>query len=356
MHSEPLARGPLFGVNVVELAGMGPGPFCAMLLADFGASVVRISRPGEEKVDPVLGRGRSNVALDLKNPESRDEALQLISRSAVVIEGFRPGVMERLGLGPRECHAANGSLVYARLTGWGQAGALSTKAGHDINYIATAGVLASIGGEKPVVPLNLVGDYAGGALLAAFGILAALRGVEAGERGLIVDSSMQAGAAYLLSYQFQQLALGLWRDQRRSNLLDGAAPFYDTYRCSDGQWLAVGAIEDKFYRQLLIGLDLEPLIALDRFDPANHGRIRGAFTAKFEKMTREEWVAAFQNLDACVSPVLSMTEVANDPSIVRERISGVPEPRPAPVISSRSPSAPAIRQIADIADTPTAVK
>jgi alpha-methylacyl-CoA racemase len=347
------ARGPLSKVTVVELAGLGPGPFCAMLLADFGASVVRIARPGHDTVDPVLGRGRKTIVLDLKSPEDRDAALRVISDSTVLIEGFRPGVMERLGLGPRECHGANGSLVYARLTGWGQSGELSHKAGHDINYIAMSGVLASIGGEKPIVPLNLIGDYAGGALLASFGILAALRAVEAGDRNVVIDSSMRSGSAYLLSYQFQQLALGLWRDQRCSNLLDGAAPFYDTYRCSDGQWLAVGAIEERFYNQLLIGLELESLLAVDRFDPANHDRIRGEFTAKFEELTREQWLAAFRDLDACVSPVLSMTEVAADSSIVRERISGMPEPRPTPVIWSQSPSASDIRGIVDTEDTPT---
>ena len=308
-----------------------------MLLADFGATIVRIDRPGAKAApDPVLGPGRQTVTLDLKQQVDRESAIRLISGSNVLLEGFRPGVMERLGLGPRDCHQTNNKLVYARLTGSGQAGELSSKAGHDINYIAMAGVLGSIGGEKPVIPLNLIGDYAGGALLAAFGILAALRAVEGGERHLVVDSSMRAGAAYLMSYQFQQLALGAWQDSRNSNVLDGAAPFYDTYRCADGKWLAVGAIEDKFYGQLLTGLALPQLRAVDRLDPAHYhyAQLRNAFAERFESKPRVHWLARFRELDACVSPVLSMTELASDISIMRQRAPGVVEPRPTPVLSS----------------------
>jgi alpha-methylacyl-CoA racemase len=335
MMNFELAGGPLLGVQVVEFAGMGPGPFCAMLLADYGASVVQVVRPGAAPSGPVIGRHRETVALDLKLPADRAAALRLVAASDVLLEGYRPGVMERLHLGPAECHAVNDKLVYTRLTGWGQGGELRDKAGHDINYIAMAGVLGSIGGDKPVVPLNVIGDYAGGALLAAFGVLAALRCAEKGARHLVVDSSMRSGAAYLMSHQFEQLGAGAWQEKRGSNLVDGGAPFYDSYVCADGEWVAVGAIEDKFYRQLLAGLQLESLESVDRFDPGNHVRIRNAFAAAFRRCTRAQWMARFRHLDACVSPVLSLSEVAADGAMVRERVPGMPEPRPNPVISGR---------------------
>ena len=331
------AGGPLAGVKVVEFAGMGPGPFCAMLLADYGASVVQVVRPGAAPSSPLIGRHRETVALDLKVPAERAAALRLVEDSDVLLEGFRPGVMERLRLGPAECHAVKDRLVYTRLTGWGQAGELRDKAGHDINYIAMAGVLGSIGGDKPVVPLNLIGDYAGGALLAAFGVLAALRSANNGARHLVVDSSMRLGAAYLLTHQFEQLGAGAWQDKRGSNLLDGSAPFYDSYICADGEWVAVGAIEDRFYGQLLVGLQLESLEGVDRFDANNHDRIRNEFTVAFRRCTRAQWMARFRHLDACVSPVLSLSEVASDGAIVRERVPCMPEPRPNPVISGRMP-------------------
>jgi alpha-methylacyl-CoA racemase len=337
MMDMQFAGGPLAGVKVVEFAGVGPGPFCAMLLADYGASVVQIVRPGAAPSSPLIGRHRETVALDLKQPADRAAALRIVGDSDVLLEGFRPGVMERLLLGPAECHAVKDKLVYTRLTGWGQSGELRDKAGHDINYIAMAGVLGSIGGDKPVVPLNLIGDYAGGALLAAFGVLAALRSAEKGVRHLVVDSSMRAGAAYLMSQQFEQLSVGTWQDKRGSNLLDGSAPFYDSYVCADGEWVAVGAIEDKFYGQLLVGLQLESLQTLDRFDVKNHDRIRNEFGAAFRRSPRAHWMTRFRHLDACVSPVLSMCEVASDGTMVRERVSGMLEPRPNPVISGRMP-------------------
>lgn len=304
-----------------------------MLLADYGASVVQVIRPGATPSGPLVGRHRETVALDLKVPTGRAAALGLVEDSDVLLEGFRPGVMERLQLGPAECHAVKGTLVYTRLTGWGQTGDLRDKAGHDINYIAMAGVLGSIGGEKPVVPLNLIGDYAGGALLAAFGVLAALRSAETGARHLVVDSSMCAGATYLMSHQFEQLSVGAWQDKRGSNLLDGSAPFYDSYVCADGEWVAVGAIEDKFYTQLLVGLHLESLETLDRFDVKNHDRIRNEVSAAFRRCTRAQWMTRFRHLDACVSPVLSLSEVVADGTMVHERVSGMPEPRPNPIIS-----------------------
>ena len=340
MTNMELAGGPLVGVKVVEFAGMGPGPFCAMLLADYGASVLQVVRPGATPSGPLIGRHRETVALDLKLPADRAAALRLVEDSDVLLEGYRPGVMERLRLGPAECHAVNDKLVYTRLTGWGQAGELRDKAGHDINYIAMAGVLGSIGVSKPVVPLNVIGDYAGGALLAAFGVLAALRSAEKGARHLVLDSSMRAGAAYLMSYHFEQLGAGAWQEKRGSNLLDGGAPFYDSYVCADGEWVAVGAIEDKFYGQLLAGLQLESLETVDRFDAKNHDRIRNEFSAAFRRCTRAQWMARFRHLDACVSPVLSLSEVAADAAMVRERVPGMPEPRPNPVISGRMPDDP----------------
>jgi len=335
MTSNAKGVGPLSGLSVVEFAGLGPGPFCGMLLADFGATIVRVDRDPQDApaAGPVLGRGRRSIVLDLKRNAHREVALQLVRRSDVLLEGYRPGVMERLGLGPGECHAANPSLIYTRLTGWGQSGEASAKAGHDINYIAGAGVLAGIGGDKPAIPLNLIGDYAGGALLAAFGILAAVRAVERGERNLVVDSSMQSGAAYLLSYQFEQLAMGEWIDARNRNALDGAAPYYDCYRCRDGQWLAVGAIEDKFYAQLLAGLELERLSGIDRLDPASRDTLRGEFTRRFAQLPRQAWLDRFSHLDACVSPVLTMTEVARDRQLTRQRVAGIAEPRPTPTLS-----------------------
>jgi alpha-methylacyl-CoA racemase len=337
MMNKELPGGPLAGVKVVEFAGMGPGPFCAMMLADYGASVLQVVRPGATPGGPFLGRHRETLTLDLKTPAGRAAALRAVGDSDVVLEGFRPGVMERLGLGPAECHEVNDQLVYTRLTGWGQASELRDKAGHDINYIAMAGVLAGIGGDKPVVPLNLIGDYAGGALLAAFGVLAALRAAENGARNLVVDSAMCSGAAYLMSYQFEKFNTGAWRDRRGENLLDGGAPFYDTYQCADGEWVAVGAIEDKFYEQLLTGLQLESLMALDRFDESNHESIRHEFAAAFRRRPRAHWIRHFRDLDACVSPVLSLSEVATNPELVRERLPGKPEPRPNPVVTGRMP-------------------
>lgn len=337
MMNEELAGGPLAGVKVVEFAGMGPGPFCAMLLADYGASVLQVLRPGTAPAGPLLGRHRETVTLDLKTPAGRAAALRAVEDCDVVLEGFRPGVMERLHLGPAECHAVNDKLVYARLTGWGQVGDLHDKAGHDINYIAMAGVLGSIGRDEPVVPLNLIGDYAGGALLAACGVLSALRAAGNGVRNLVVDSAMRSGAAYLMSFQFEKFNAGAWRDRRGANLLDGGAPYYTTYQCADGEWVAVGAIEDKFYEQLIAGLQLEPLMALDRSDERNYGRIRDEFAAAFRRRPRARWIEHFRDLDACVSPVLSLSDVAADPELVRERVPGLREPRPNPVVTGRMP-------------------
>ena len=336
---ESNTEGPLKGIQVVEFAGMGPAPFCGMLLADLGADIIRVDR--QEGLgtmdDPVIGRGRRSIALNLKDAADREVALKLVERSHVLLEGFRPGVMERLGLGPVDCHRRNRGLVYVRLTGWGQdAGAVTGKAGHDINYIAAAGVLGAIGDEKPVVPLNLLGDYAGGSLLACIGLLAGLRAAERGENEIVIDSGMRAGATYLMSYQYELAAKGLWKDARRANLLDGGTPFYDTYACADGAWMAVGAIEEKFYRDLLAGLGLEDLLGkVDRHDPGQFAFIRKCLADRFASQPRDFWVERFSGLDACVSPILSMAELVGTPAL-RERVEGMPEPLPAPGFSGPS--------------------
>ncbi|HLN23415.1 MAG TPA: CaiB/BaiF CoA-transferase family protein, partial [Patescibacteria group bacterium] len=258
--------GPLAGIKVVEIAGLGPGPFCAMLLADLGAEVLRIDRPGSRDVlaqrYDILARGRRSVAIDLKHPQGVEAALQLIANADALIEGFRPGVMERLGLGPEVCLTRNAKLVYGRMTGWGQSGPLAATAGHDINYIAISGALHAIGeaGGGPVPPLNLVGDFGGGGLLLAFGLVCALLEARGSGRGQVVDAAMTDGSALLMAMIYSLKGNGMWQDQRGSNLLDGGAPFYGTYQCADGKWIALGSIEPQFYAQLVAkcGLD-DPL-------------------------------------------------------------------------------------------------
>jgi alpha-methylacyl-CoA racemase len=314
--------GPLEGVRVVEFAGLGPGPFCGMLLADLGADVVRIDRPtspagliGALGATSVLDRGKRSIALDLKAPADVDVVRALVARSDVLLEGFRPGVMERLGLGPEEALAAHPALVYGRMTGWGQTGPLAHTAGHDIGYIALTGALGASGRpeERPAPPLNLLGDFGGGGVFLALGALAALVHARATGQGQVVDAAIVDGTAVLTTMIHGMLDTGVWADRRGVNLLDTGAPFYDVYRCADGQFLAVGALEERFYAALLDGLGLSDDETLpDRTDVQQWPVLRERFTATFAGRTRAEWWAVFEGTDACVAPVWSLLEATTD--------------------------------------------
>jgi alpha-methylacyl-CoA racemase len=343
--------GPLAGIRVVELAAIGPGPMCAMLLADLGADVVRIDRlePSGLGVSmaprfDVTARNRRSVALDLKHPQGREAALRLIERADVLIEGFRPGVAERLGLGPQECLARNARLVYGRMTGFGQDGVLAQAAGHDLNYIALSGALAAIGprGGAPVPPLNLVGDYGGGALYLAFGILAALVERNRSGRGQVVDAAMVEGAASLMSIFYGLAAAGTWRAERGFNLLDGGAPFYSVYETADGEYVSVAALENKFFAELAQRIGLEDEFVARQYDATTWPRLRARLTEIFKTRTRDAWCAALEGTDACFAPVLSMQEAPRHPHNVSRgvfvEIGGYPQPAPAPRFS-RTPAA-----------------
>ncbi len=341
--SQPVRTGPLAGVRVLELAGIGPGPFCAMMLADSGATVLRIDRPGVGSRRPereLVNRGRQSAVLDLKHPRGIDALLRLVDVADVLLEGFRPGVTERMGAGPDVCLARNPRLVYARMTGWGQQGPAAPTAGHDIGYIARAGALHALGraGGPPQFPANLLGDFGGGGMLMAFGICAAL--VERGTsgRGQVVDAAIVDGVASLLAMPFMLMAQGLWRDERGVNLLDGGVPWYDVYETADGKWMAVGALEPQFYAALLAGLGLDGPAGLpDRGDPRNWPALRARLAARFAERTRDEWAAVFAGSDACAEPVLSLTEAATDPHLAARETyltaDGVIQPAPAPRFS-----------------------
>ncbi len=335
--------GPLSGVQVVELAGLGPAPFCGMVLADLGADVVRVDRAGRQVVGgspefDLHNRGKRSIALDLKTEGGRDIVLRLVAESDILIEGFRPGVTERLGVGPAECLATNPRLVYTRVTGWGQAGPLADRAGHDIDYIALSGALASIGPkDEPVVPLNLVGDFGGGGMLAAVGSLAALVHARESGVGQVVDAAMVDGSALLMTSHHGFRAEGWWSEERTSNLLDGAAPFYRVYEASDGRHVAVGALEPQFFAALLDGLGIDP----DEF-PAQHDRsvwpaMATTFAAVFKTRSRDEWADHFSSTDACVAPVLDMGEARAHPHNASRgtfiEVDGAPQPGPAPRFS-----------------------
>ncbi len=335
--------GPLNGLRVVELASIGPGPMCGMLLADLGADVVRIDRlepsglgVAMDRRHDVNARGRRSVALDLKAAAGRDAALKLIARADVLIEGFRPGVAESLGLGPADCHARNPALVYGRMTGFGQTGPLAKAAGHDLNYIALTGALHAIGptGGKPVPPLNLVGDYGGGALYLAFGILAALWERQRSGRGQVVDAAMVDGAASLASIFYGLHAGGAWSEPRGANLLDGGAPFYDTYETADGRHVSVAALEPKFFAQLAQALGLEPRFVQRQYDRRLWPEMRQAIAVALRQRTREDWCAQLEGSDACFAPVLSFDEAPRHAhAVAREAfvtIDGVVQPAPAP--------------------------
>ncbi|MFI2346177.1 CaiB/BaiF CoA transferase family protein [Streptomyces sp. NPDC019443] len=340
-----MGTGPLAGVRVVELAGIGPGPFAAMLLADLGADVVRVDRPGGSglSIDPaydLTNRNKRSVLIDLKAADGPGQVLDLVERADVLIEGYRPGVAERLGVGPQQCLARNPRLVYGRMTGWGQEGPLAQRAGHDIAYIAVTGTLGMIGkpDEPPAVPANLVGDYAGGSLYLVVGVLAALQHARSeGGAGQVVDAAIVDGAAHLATMIHGMMAAGGWQDRRGANLLDGGCPFYGNYETADGEYMAVGALEQQFYTEFieLLGIKDE---APARKDFARWGELRAAVAARFKTRTREEWTAVFEGSDACVAPVLSLREAPSHPHLAARGTfvdhGGLTQPAPAPRFSA----------------------
>lgn len=333
--------GPLSGLRVIELEGLGPAPFCGMLLADLGADVVSIGRTSSSSERPaaISERGKRSVALNLKHPEGVEAALRLCGNADVLIEGFRPGVMERLGLGPEACMARNPRLVYGRMTGWGQTGPLAAAAGHDINYISLSGALHAIGraGEPPVPPLNLVGDFGGGAMFLAFGVMSAVYEAQRSGKGQVVDASMVEGSAALLHMQYSMLAAGQWRDERGVNLLDGAAHFYDTYETADGKYVSLGSIEPQFYQALVGIARLDPQQFAPQMDPARWPALKRRLAEVIRGKTRDEWCALMEATDVCFAPVLSMAEAPGHPHN-RARgsfleLAGVTQPAPAPRFS-----------------------
>jgi alpha-methylacyl-CoA racemase len=342
--------GTLSGYKIVEFAGIGPAPMCAMLLADMGADVLRIDRAEDaalgvalETKYSLLSRGRKSVAIDLKKPEGVAAAMKLIEKADALLEGFRPQVMERLGLGPDECLKRNPRLIYGRMTGWGQEGPLAHAAGHDINYIALSGVLASIGrrGEAPVPPLNLVGDFGGGGLYLALGVVAGLLEAQKSGKGQVVDSAMVDGAASLLTAIYGMHASGMWSDKRGENILDTGAHFYDVYETKDGQYVSIGSIEAKFYAELLKRSGLEGQEMPRQMDRKAWPDLKEKFSALFKAKTRDEWCKIMEGSDICFAPVLSMAEAPNHPHN-QERgtfveVEGVVQPGPAPRFS-RTPS------------------
>ncbi|AXX32985.1 CoA transferase [Actinosynnema pretiosum subsp. pretiosum] len=337
--------GPLAGLRVVELAGLAPAPFGCMVLADLGADVVRVDRIGAGGAPgDLLGRGRRSVAVDLRSPEGAALVLDLVERADVLVEGYRPGVTERLGLGPARCLARNPRLVYGRMTGWGQTGPLAERAGHDIDYIAVAGALSPIGraGQPPTVPLNLVGDFGGGGLLLAVGVLAALHERDRSGRGQVVDAAMVDGAALLTTFLHGMRRGGAWRGERGRNLLDGGAPFYDVYETADGRYVGVGALEEKFYAELvdLLGLVDPP----PREDPATWPELRARIAEAVRGRTRDEWAALAQGRDACLAPVLDPDEAPAHPHNAARatfvEVDGVPQPAPAPRFDRTPTAAP----------------
>lgn len=331
---------PLTDVRIVEMAGLGPVPFAAMWFADMGADVVRVDRKtgGTELVgvEPAfIRRGRRSIELDLKHPSGAEVASNLIASADAIVEGFRPGVMERLGLGPERCREHNPNLVYGRMTGWGQTGPLASTAGHDIDYLALSGMLHAIGpAERPVPPLNLAADYGGGAMMLIAGVLAGLMAARMGRGGCVVDAAMVEGAAYLGSTPYALMGEGWWQPKRESNLLDGGAPYYRTYETADGEHMAVGAIEPQFYAALLVGLGLADEDLPHQNSVADWPDLHERFASTFLTKTREEWSAIFDGTDACVAPVLSMAEAPHHPHNVARKAfvdhRGVGHPGPAP--------------------------
>lgn len=342
--------GPLDGIRIVELAGIGPGPMCAMLLSDMGAEVIRITRPSDGKLGipmptkfDLLLRGRVQVPVDLSRKEGVDLVLDLVEKAEGLIEGFRPGVTERMGLGPEECLARNPSLVYGRMTGWGQCGPLAQAAGHDINYIALSGALHCFGrkGQPPVPPLNLVGDFGGGALYLAFGMVCGILEARRSGKGQVVDVAMVDGSASLMTMFFGLRAMGVWTDNRGENLLDSGAPFYDVYETADGKYVAIGALEPKFYKELLDRIGLSQEFVDVQFDRSQWDGAKHRLREIFKKKTRDQWCEILEGTDACFAPVLSLEEAPNHPHN-RARgtfieVEGIVQPAPAPRFSRTRP-------------------
>jgi len=346
MTSTPAASGPLSGLRVIEFAGIGPGPFAGMLLSDMGADVVTIDRPNRKlgDRDNITGRGRSVVLADLKDPAAREEVMKLLEKADVLIEGYRPGVMERLGFGPDAVAARNPRLVYGRMTGWGQHGPLALAAGHDINYISITGALHAIGpaGGAPVPPLNLVGDYGGGSLYLIVGILAALHEAKRSGQGQVVDAAMTDGVISLMSNFVSHARRGLFKEERGSNLLDGGAPYYRTYETADGQHICVGSIEPQFFKDLCERVGLSAPLHDVQLDRAHWPEMHAEFDRIFRSKTRDEWVALLEGTDVCFAPVLPLSEASRHPHNVARQafvdVDGVSHPAPAPRFS-RTPSA-----------------
>src|SRR5690625_912991 len=342
--------GPLRGLKVIEMVGLGPAPFCGMLLADMGAEVIRIDRPrqgadAESRWD-VLARSRKSLAIDLKKPGATETVLQLIEQADVLIEGFRPGVMERLGLGPDACLARQPRLVYGRMTGWGQHGPLAQAAGHDINYIAISGALHAIGrpGQPPAVPLNYIGDFGGGAMLLAFGVLAALFESRASGQGQVVDAAMTDGAALLSAMMYGFKAAGLWTNQRGENLLDGGAHFYDVYACADGKHVAIGALEPQFYAELLQRCGIDDPAFSAQMDKSQWPALKQKLVEVFKTRSRAEWCEPLEGTDACFAPVLDWDEAPqhahNQARETFVNVAGMLQPAPAPRFSRTPAAAP----------------
>ncbi|QLY32470.1 CaiB/BaiF CoA transferase family protein [Nocardia huaxiensis] len=341
-------RGPLTGVRIVELASIGPGPHAGMMLADLGADVVRVQRAGIDRtVPPAQLRGRRTVEANLKDPADVAAVLELVDRADVLIEGFRPGVAERLGLGPEQTRARNPRLIYGRVTGWGQDGPRAAQAGHDINYIGITGALNGIGrkGERPVPPINLLGDYGGGSVFLVLGVLAALYERERSGEGQVIDAAMTDGVLTLAHSIWVAHQAGAWSDERGTNLLDTGRAWYDTYRTADGKFMAVGAFEPQFYAELLRVLELDPESLPHQMDPAGQDILRKVFTERFAARTQDEWCALFDGVDACVTPIRSFTDAATDEHLTARgaliELDGVRQPAPAPRFSRTVLPAPA---------------
>jgi alpha-methylacyl-CoA racemase len=343
--------GPLTGVRVIEIASLAPAPFGCMILADLGADVLRIDRAGGagEGLTPPEGpldRGRRTVAVDLKNPEGLATVRRLVAEADVFVEGFRPGVAERIGIGPDELLAINERLVYARMTGWGQDGPLNQRAGHDINYIALAGALEPIArkGEPPLAPLNLLGDFAGGGMLMALGIISALFERERSGRGQVVDAAMVDGASLFTAFMRGMHAVGLWQEEPGTNILDGAAPFYDSFECSDGRYVAVGCVEPHFFMEMLALLEIDDPDLPFQLDLTGWPELKKVISERFREKTRDEWAGIFADSDACVTPVLSPWEAHEHPHNIARgsfvEVNGIIQPAPAPRFSRTAAATP----------------
>ena len=351
--------GPLEGIRVIEMAGLAPVPFAGMMMADFGADVIRVDPVSGARLTPPPGpldRGKASLEVDLKDPAGRELVHELAGKADVFMEGFRPGVAERLGIGPDELLTANGRLIYGRLTGWGQDGPLAPRVGHDINYIALSGALHVIGrqSESPVPPANLVGDFAGGGMLMVVGVLAALLERRQSGRGQVIDAAMVDGASLLMTFIHGLYEAQMWNPQRGTNIVDGGAAYYDTYKTADDEYMAVGAIEPDFFENLTTTMGLDDADIDFQFDPGSWTQWRAVLAEKFATKTRAEWAEVFADVDACVSPVLSPWEAHRHPhNIAREafiEVDGVRQPAPAPRFSRTRPDTPAPLEVFSTAD------